>query len=128
MKREAQHKALFTKELARVAPDLMVLQLTTRGAPDRQVLGRGKVSFWEFKHATPSFEAPLQQQVVCAKIAQRGIPCFYVVFHESRLDRCIYILQPEHVAEFLKGDFTHIEARLPYTMHALTKWVLGYHL
>lgn len=41
VKREAELKALFRREMRRRLPGFMLLQYATAGAPDREIVGAG---------------------------------------------------------------------------------------
>lgn len=81
-KREAEFKSDFAKELKRQYPNFYLLLLLTRGAADRLVVGNKRYSLWEFKHATPTFDSPGDQELMCMRLNVAGY-CRYVVFWES---------------------------------------------
>lgn len=81
-KEEDRLKHLFCAELKRQAPDFLVLHYLTNGAPDREVIGNGITSRWEFKHATPDFRSPGDQELMCVRLAEQG-HCMYVVWIET---------------------------------------------
>ena len=81
-KREGELKALFAAELKRQAPDFLILRYATNGAPDRSVVGNGRQSNWEFKHATPDFRSPGDQELMCARLTKAG-HCQYVIWMEE---------------------------------------------
>lgn len=83
MKREAGLKSLFRAELERQLPGFMMLQYLSNGAPDREILGYGISSRWEFKHGTPDFDSPGDQALVCSRIAAVA-HCRYVIWQEHR--------------------------------------------
>lgn len=95
-KEEGRLKLAFTKELKRQAPDFLVLHYLTNGAPDREVVGNGKTSRWEFKHATPNFRSPGDQELMCARLAERG-HCRYVIWLELGEKRMTAIVHPRVV-------------------------------
>ena len=82
MKREAELKGLFVAELRRQLPGFILLQYATAGAPDREVIGQGRTSRWEFKHATPHFDSPGLQELTCTRLASAG-HCRYIIWCES---------------------------------------------
>lgn len=80
-KREGELKSLFGEELKRQAPGFLVLQYATNGAPDRSVVGNGRQTNWEAKHATPDFRSPGDQELMCCRLAVQG-HCRYVIWLE----------------------------------------------
>lgn len=82
-KREAELKSAFTKEFKRQHPGFMTLFLMNSGAPDRALVGLGRTSFWEFKHATPDFSSPGNQELFCIRLAASSAACRYVLWWES---------------------------------------------
>ena len=81
-KREADLKSAFVAELKRQRPGFIVLAYATNGAPDRSIVGGGKQSNWECKHATPDFDSPGDQVLMCMRLAHVG-HCRYVFWQES---------------------------------------------
>lgn len=81
-KLEAELKAAAMRELERQCPNYIVLLQQTAGAPDRAIVGAGRTSFWEFKHATPDFASPGIQELFCNRLAVQGY-CRYVIWQES---------------------------------------------
>jgi hypothetical protein len=82
MKREAELKAKFRRKLHEVLPNFMLLEYTTAGAPDRSIVGGGRQTNWEFKHATPDFDSPGIQELECMRLSAAG-HCRYVIWQES---------------------------------------------
>jgi hypothetical protein len=99
-KREAEFKSAVFDELKRVCPAYIVLMIATAGAPDREVVGGGKTSRWEFKHGTPDFESQGLQELTCQRLAVQG-HCRYVIFQEtsSGLRQRTMIAHPREVAQ-----------------------------
>ena len=100
-KREGQLKSAFTAEFRRQHPQYLMLLLATGGGPDRLIVGNGKVSFWEFKHATPSFRSPGRQELVCLRLVEQDIHCRYVLWWEnsSGWDQRTLIVEPHIIHE-----------------------------
>jgi hypothetical protein len=96
MKIEAQLKQQFTKELKRQLPGAVVLQYATNGAPDREVVYNGISTRWEFKHATPRFESPGIQELMCARLGAVS-HCRYVIWHQWKDVKRTLIVQPQSV-------------------------------
>lgn len=82
MKREGELKQAFTKELKRQLPHFLVQMFSTNGSPDRSITGNNRTTHWEFKHGTPDFESPGDQELMCMRLAVQG-HCRYVVWQES---------------------------------------------
>lgn len=82
MKREAELKSAFSQTLRRRLPTFYTLLLASAGAPDRAIIGAGKTSWLEFKHATPSFRSPGLQELTCMRLAIAGY-CRYVIWYET---------------------------------------------
>lgn len=82
IKREAELKAAFRQELKRQLPSFLSLQLATRAAPDRLIVGNHVSSYYEFKHATPLFGSPGDQELMCCRIATLA-PCRYVIWWDG---------------------------------------------
>ncbi len=96
-KREAEFKSNFGKELKRRYPAFYILLFSTRGGPDRIVIGNKRYSMWEFKHATPGFESPGDQELMCMRLNVAGY-CRYVIFYENQ-DQHTLIVTPKAVHE-----------------------------
>lgn len=109
MKREAELKSAFMQTLRSELPQFLVLLSTTAGAPDRAIVGNGFTSYWEMKHATPQFDSPGVQELLCMRLAVQAY-CRYVLWWESSTsagqrtmivhprvvhERTGWILQPE---------------------------------
>lgn len=81
-KREGELKAAFTEVMSRLLPRYYVLRYTTAGAPDREIIGAGYSTRWEFKHGTPQFESIGLQELTCTRLAGVG-HCRYVIWQEN---------------------------------------------
>lgn len=81
MKHEAALKSAFGALLSQ-QPSFYMLQLATRAAPDRLIVGNGHATFWEMKHGTPGFVSPGDQELMCNRLATAGY-CRYVIWQES---------------------------------------------
>lgn len=81
-KREAELKAMFTRELKRQLPRFIVQLFSSANSPDRSITGNGRTTHWEFKHGTPDFESPGGQTLFCARLAAQG-HCRYVIWQED---------------------------------------------
>jgi len=101
---EGELKRQFTEELRRLAPGFLVLQYSTAGAPDRSIVGIGRQTNWEFKHATPSFDSPGNQELECTRIAAAG-HCRYVLWHQVGDAKKTLIVHPKDVLRRDHGDW-----------------------
>ena len=81
-KREASLKSNFFAALRKRCPSFYVLRHATRAAPDWSITGAGRTTFWEFKHGTPDFDSPGDQELMCMRLAVAGYSR-YVIWSES---------------------------------------------
>lgn len=81
-KREAELKSAFSRELRHQLPGFITLLLATAGAPDRAIVGGGYTTYLEFKHGTPTFDSPGNQELMCMRLARQG-HCRYVLWQET---------------------------------------------
>ena len=95
-KEEGRLKSLFARELKRQAPEFLVLLYATNGAPDREIVGNGITTRWEFKHATPDFRSPGDQEILCVRLAEQG-HCRYVIWFDNRGLQLTMIVHPRDV-------------------------------
>jgi hypothetical protein len=92
MKREGELKSLLAAELKRL-PRFYMLQYSTNGAPDREIVGAGITTRWEAKHATPDFLSPGDQELMCCRLAHAA-HCRYIIWHEQRGIQKTLIVHP----------------------------------
>jgi len=99
MKREGELKSAFGTELKRL-PGFYMFQIATAGWPDRGIVGAGRTTFWEFKHGTPDFDSPGNQELTCQRLALHGGWCRYVVWQENAkgVGQRTLIVHPREVA------------------------------
>jgi hypothetical protein len=95
-KREAELKSSFGEELKRQLPGFLSLSYSTNGAPDREIVGAGITTRWEFKHATPTFRSPGDQELMCMRLAAAG-HCRYVIWHEVKGIEKTMIAHPKEI-------------------------------
>lgn len=100
IKREGELKSAFTREFRRQLPHFIVLMNSSRAAPDRSITGGGRTTWWEFKHATPGFDSPGDQELMCMRLAVQGF-CRYVIWWESSkgIGQRTMIVHPKMVAD-----------------------------
>src|SRR6185436_3329318 len=103
-KREAELKAAVMKELRLQCPNFLVLEYATVGAPDREIVGRGISSRWEFKHATPGFVTHGIQELMMLRLAAVG-HARYVIWQETMYGhgKRTLIVHPKDIGD-LKTD------------------------
>lgn len=131
-KEEGKLKSKFGAELKRQAPGFLVLQYSTNGAPDREIIGHGVTTRWEAKHATPDFRSPGDQELMCARLAAAA-HCRYIVWFEDTKDNSQYTLIV-HPSEVLgrRGDGRAVSHRAEaqcfgFDMKWLVRYVLKEH-
>ena len=95
-KREAELKSKFGEEVKRQLPDFLSLSYSTNGAPDREIIGAGITTRWEFKFATPTFRSPGDQELMCMRLAAAG-HCRYVLWRETKGIQKTMIVHPKAV-------------------------------
>lgn len=120
-KREAELKSEFFKELKRQLPDFLLLAQASAGAPDKGIVGNGRTSFLEFKHATPQFLSPGNQELFCMRLANAGF-CRYVIWWEAGQGQRTMIVHPRKVHE-RQGWLMVPEEVTPGFDH---KWLVSY--
>lgn len=128
-KREAELKAAFGRELARLRPEFVVLTYATAGAPDRSITGCGVTTHWEFKHATPGFRSPGLQELTCMRLAVQGA-CRYVIWYESASgqDKRTLIVHPQRFSERRPTGIFDIEAScVGFDVGWLAHYVVNFH-
>lgn len=104
---EGKLKQAFTQELKRQLPDFIVQRFITNASPDRSITGNGVTTHWEFKHGTPAFESPGDQELMCMRLAVQG-HCRYVVWQESSkgVGKRTMVLHPRDVFRRSSGSWT----------------------
>ena len=124
MKREGELKSAFATELKRQLPLFIILLHSSRAAPDRSITGNGKTTWWEFKHATPDFDSPGDQVLMCMRLAANGF-CRYVIWWETSkgTDQKTMIVHPTTVFGLRSGEPLVAEAFCEGFDH---KWLTEY--
>lgn len=102
-KREAELKRKFTAELKRQLPQFYMLQYVTNGAPDRSIVGGGRQTNWEAKHATPTFKSPGDQELLCSRMAIAS-HCRYIIWWERGAIQKTMIVHPREVTHRTSWD------------------------
>jgi hypothetical protein len=102
-KREGELKSAFAREMKNRLPGFLVLQYATNGAPDRSVAGAGRQTNWEFKHGTPAFDSPGDQELECCRLAFVA-HCRYIIWHEKNGIQKTMIVHPQKVMDRASWD------------------------
>jgi len=100
-KREAELKAEFGRVLAQRLPGFVSQRLLDAGAPDRAIVGGGSTTFLEFKHGTPDFDSPGNQELAAMRLEAAG-DCRYVIWRENAngSDKRTLIVRPRFLHYF----------------------------
>jgi hypothetical protein len=90
-------------KLAKELPDYVAIRhedVRTSGIPDLSISGNGATSWWEFKHATPSFEYKGVQHDTMLRLALQSHHARYIVYWEtaSGLAMRTMIVHPADIA------------------------------
>ena len=122
MKREAELKSRFGQELRRQLPGFLILSYATNGAPDREIVGNNISSRWECKHATPDFQSPGDQELLCCRLAAAA-HCRYVIWWERGAVQKTLIAHPLAVMRRTNWDL-EVEAQCEgFDMRWLVEYV-----
>ena len=83
------------RELKTRCPRLEVLHHRdiTAGIPDLSITGYGRTTWWELKHARPTFKSCGIQRLRCRRLAAGGV-CLYVLYHEGPNGKRTMIVHP----------------------------------
>lgn len=98
-KRESQLKSALRDALEKRCPSFLVMHLADAGGPDWIVAGNGRMTAWEFKHATPDFTSHGNQALYCARVNAQGGHCRYVLWQEHGLIKRTMIVNPRVILE-----------------------------
>lgn len=99
------------------------------GYPDVTVSGYHLTSWWEFKHATPRFVSPRNQEMMCERLAITSALCRYVIFLETPTLIETRIYTPRSLAK-CGGKLTGIEPLLSwpgFNFDALREYMVTFH-
>lgn len=126
MKREAELKSRFSEELKRQLPGFYVLQYATAGAPDRSIVGAGRQTNWEMKHATPEFRSPGDQELLCARLALIS-HCRYVIWWERGSLQRTMIVHPLQIMNRISWNLEPESSCIGFDMRWLVDQVRKVH-
>ena len=93
---EAELKSAAMQELRYRHPNFVIVEYATVGAPDREVVGRGISTRWEFKHGTPSFTSVGIQELMMLRLSAAG-HARYVIWEERRGIKRTLIVHPKDI-------------------------------
>lgn len=124
--REAELKSALFKQLLKMEPSFLVLQLATAGCPDREVIGNKRTSYYECKHGTPIFQSLGNQKLICQRFANQGFHCRYILWIEDRdgsnqHTRIVHPLQIESWTTESEHIFTGFDHQ------SVAEYILGVH-
>jgi hypothetical protein len=98
-KRETELRDAFWKRFEHLFPHYLVLNhqdVRSSGHPDSTLSGYIKTSWWEFKHATPTFTTYKLQELTCARLDNRSF-CRYIIFKETHDSSMILVVRPSQI-------------------------------
>ena len=95
-KREGELKSAFSEELRHRLPQFVTLLFNSAGAPDRAIFGNGRTTTWEFKHATPDFDSPGLQELMCMRLDVASY-CRYVLWREDETEQRTMVVRPRMI-------------------------------
>jgi len=103
MRRESHLKARCIEEVKKELPKFVVFshqEFARHGVPDNSITGRGKTTWWEFKHGTPHFDSTGIQELTMLRLAGAGF-ARYVIFLEDAggLSKRILIVHPKDLRD-----------------------------
>ena len=136
-KREADLKARFTRELKVQRPTWLSLLQGTAGAADRALVGEGRTSWLEMKHATPDFRSPGLQELMCKRLEEQS-RCWYIIWAENAAggeQRTLLVLPSKLLlvprrSSGLKSAYalSHFDSCAGYDMKWLVRRIIELHL
>lgn len=97
---EGTLKSALFQRLRQDEPAFIVLQLATAGAPDREVVGNKRTSYWECKYGKPQFISHGNQELMCQKLAYHGFHCRYVLWIDTGDEKWTYIVNPFSIRNY----------------------------
>jgi len=135
-KAEAELRSAFMAVAERVLTPLQFVLLRhedirTGGIPDLSVTGLGKTTWWEFKHATPYFESPGNQELTMMRLAVNGYARYIIWSEGGGNPKMTNIVEPKEI--FRQGregqrQFIAEHCAVGYDHFWLTKQILKAHV
>lgn len=129
-KRESALKSSLKLKVRRWLPGFVLLShedVRTVGIPDWSLTGRGRTSWWEFKHATPDFDLHGRQKLTMQRLEGAG-RAFYVVWYEDTTpgSQRTYIMAPHHMSKPLDRS-AYIEFAAGFDHRFVVEFMRGVH-
>lgn len=127
VKQEAQLKSELRKTSIKCLPEFVIQRhedVRYEGVPDFSFTGLVFTSWWEVKHATPSFTDKQNQRMRCLALAKSGY-CRYIIFQENAKaqDKRTLIVHPKELQSL------HYEACFEgYDHAAVCSFIYSVHL
>jgi hypothetical protein len=123
---EGALKSQIAAELKRQLPGFYLLQYSTNGAPDREIVGAGRSTRWEVKHGTPDFLSPGDQELMCCRLAVAD-HCRYIIFQDIRGIQRTLIVRPRDVKERTSWLLDPETSWPGFDMKSLVRYIGGVH-
>src|SRR6266852_4323907 len=103
MKQESFLKSQLMATIRRELPNFVALRhedVRTSGIPDLSMTGYGKTSWWEVKHATPTFSSNNLQELILMRLAAT-VTAYYILYHELKGNKRTLIVHPKQLNNLL---------------------------
>ena len=107
--REAKYKAALMRELRDRLPGFVCQRIEDRftsGWPDIEVVGCGRTSYWEVKHADPAWKSHGIQELTMLRLAASSFHARYIFFHEKKGIKRTMIVHPNDLENLLPEAWT----------------------
>ncbi len=104
MKREADLKAALMRELRARLSGFICQRIEDRftsGWPDIEIVGSARTSYWEVKHADPSWTTHGIQELTMMRLAAASFYARYIFFHEKKGVKRTLIVHPKNIRDLL---------------------------
>lgn len=121
MRNESVLKLKLMEQIRKDLPGFVALRhedVRTSGIPDMSLTGFAKTTWWEFKHAVPTFDSTGIQELTMLRLAAAGY-ARYVIWEEQRGIKRTLIVHPRHVGT---KPLIHESACVGYDM----QWLVAY--
>lgn len=100
---ESFYKGKLMAQLRLSFPGFVLLRhedMAMSGLPDIEILGNGRCSYWEAKHATPRFEKKAIQTLTMTRMNRAGIHARYIIWEEHHDIKRTLIVHPSMINEW----------------------------
>lgn len=97
---ESYHKGKLMAQLRLSFPGFVFLRhedVSMSGLPDIEILGNGRCSYWEAKHATPRFEKKPIQTLMMTRMTRADIHARYIIWEEHHEIQRTLIVHPSMI-------------------------------